>query len=232
VLTAGQRTIVVRSRAAFSVRHPEIPFSSIAGEYINDSLENAGESVRLVSASGAVILDFTYGTTGVWPLEADGAGRSLVLIKPGSSPDLNSALNWRASTANLGTPLGGDATGYAAWKSANSVASDSDDSDDDGILPFGEYASGASPTQPALNRLPAVQRDANGDWIVTITRALSADEADFTLQTSTAPDTWSDAAIVIQNRVVSGDSELFTCKLSNPPGAPRFFLRCRWFQRP
>jgi len=232
VLASGQRTIVVASRSAFAARHPEIPYSSIAGEYLNDRLENAGELIRLESAAGAVILEFTYGTDGSWPVEADGSGRSLTLIKPSVSVALNDPLNWRASTAGNGTPLSTDATGYAAWKTTAGIASDTDDGDADGLLPFVEYAQGSDPAQPGLDLLPAVQRDPGGAWIITITRALSADDAAFTIQTATELNGWTDAAYTLQSRVVSADREEYTCSLANPPAAARFFLRCRWTQRP
>ncbi len=232
ILASSQRVIIVSNRNAFAVRHPEIPYASIAGEYLNDRLENAGELIRLESAAGAVILNFTYGTTGLWPTEADGSGRSLVLFKPAAATDLNAPLNWRASGAANGTPLGTDGTGYATWKSAAGIASDAEDGDQDGMLPLVEYGSGSDPAQPALDRLPVVQRAANGDWIIEITRALSADDADFVLQTATDLGTWTDAAIIIESRVANGDTETFTCKLTNPPAATRFFVRCRWFLRP
>jgi hypothetical protein len=232
VLASGQRTIVVANRSAFAARHPEIPYASIAGEYPNDRLENAGELIRLESASGTVVLEFTYGTDGAWPVEADGSGRSLVLIKPAISVDLDEPLNWRASTADSGTPLGTDATGYAAWKSAAAITSDTDDGDSDGLLPFVEYAQGSDPSQPALDLLPAVQREAGGDWIVIINRSLWADDAAFTIQTATDPGGWTDAAYTVQSRLLFGEIEQYTCSLANPPAAGRFFLRCRWTQRP
>lgn len=232
VLAPGQRAIVVSNRSAFAARHPEIPFASIAGEYLPDRLENAGELVRLESAAGVEILSFTYGTAGIWPAEADGSGRSLVLIKPSAATDLNAPLNWRASSSTNGTPLASDATGYAAWKSASGISTDTEDGDRDGLLPIIEYGIGSNPSQPALDRLPSLQRNTAGVWIIEVTRALPADDADFVLQTATSLDTWTDAAIVIESRVATGDSERFTCRLPNNPPARRCFLRCRWFLRP
>lgn len=231
VLAPGQRSIVVANRAAFAARHPEIPYGSIAGEYLHDRLENAGELLRLDSAAGAVIFSFTYGTTGLWPVEADGAGRSLVLIKPSPSVDLNAPLNWRASSADNGTPLGTDATGYAAWKTAAGIASDTEDGDADGLLPFIEYAQGSDPAAPSLEQLPSVQRDGNGDWIIAVTRSLSSDDAVFAIQTSSGLSGWATAPVVIASRAVSGDRETYTCRLTNSPAA-RFFLRCLWTERP
>ncbi len=233
VLTPGQRTIVVASANAFAARHPEIPFTDVAGEYTNDRLENAGELIRLESAAGAVILEFTYGTTGLWPTEADGTGRSLVLIKPSTTASLNSPLSWRASASENGTPLAGDATGYAVWKTGHGLTTDTEDADGDGILPFGEYASGTNPAEPGVNRQPVVTLAENGDWIIRITHALAADDADFSIQTANDLGAWTDAVVTIDTRTVSSDTETFTCRIPNPTtaAAGRLFLRCRWFQR-
>jgi hypothetical protein len=140
-------------------------------------------------------------------------------------------LRWRASTAENGTPLGSDAASYAAWKTTNAVTNDSTDADGDGILPFAEYANGTDPDIPGIDRLPDVQRETNGDWIIFITRALAADDADFTIQTATDLGDWQDTAVTIESRTATSDTESFTCRL--PGGAAsRFFLRCRWKSRP
>ena len=130
-----------------------------------------------------------------------------------------------------GSPLGGDAIGYAAWKTAAGIASDATDGDADGLLPLVEYACGSDPALPSLDLLPTVERNALGEWIITITRALSADDADFSIQTSSDATNWTNASIVIDSRVVAGSREVFTCRLSSPP-ASRFFLRSLWSLRP
>ena len=230
-LTAGQRVIIVSNRNAFAARHPGIAFSAIAGEYLNDRLNNIGEQVRLESSSGGVIFDFTYGTTGLWPAEADGTGRSLVLIRPSANPALGNALNWRASAATNGTPLTTENTSYAAWKTAAGITLETDDLDGDGLLPLLEYGTGSDPTLAAFDRLPTVQRDIAGDWVFQITRSLSADDADFSIQTSGTLGAWDEAAFTIDSRVTTGNVERFQCRVTNPPAATRFFLRTRWFLR-
>lgn len=232
ILSPGQRTIIVSSRAGFAVRYPGIPYASIAGEYRHDRLDNAGELVRLESATGSLLLAFAYGTSGVWPAEADGAGRSLVLIKPSAAANLNAPLSWRASSAAHGTPLESDAVGYAAWKAANAILSDSIDTDADGIPPLVEYAAGTDPAVASLERLPEITRDSNGDWRFNVTRALRSDDADFVIQATTDPAVWTDAAVTIESRIVSGDVETFACRLSNPAEVGRLFVRARWVLRP
>lgn len=228
VLAPGQRIIAVSHLTAFANRYPGIPFASIAGEYLNDQFNNNGERVRLESAEGTEILDFTYGTDGLWPDTADGAGRSLVLVQPVTNPDHSTELNWRASESDHGTPLGDDIIGYAAWKTANGIASDTEDGDGDGLLPFLEYATGSDPAQPERDHLPKIERDETGDWTFEIFHALSADDASFTIQASTDLIIWETVAYTIENRTVLGGAERFTCRLVTPPASPHLFLRTRW----
>ena len=230
VLAAGGRTIVVSRRAAFAVRYPDIPFTAIAGEYLNDRLANSGELVTLESAAGQVILSFTYGTSGLWPQEADGSGRSLVLVSPGSDPA--QPLNWRASRNAAPTPLGTDGVGYAAWKTTNGVVSDVEDTDADGLPPLLEYATGSLPSQPGVDRLPVIRREAGGDWIIEISRSLAADDATFGIEASTDGAAWMPAAVSIETRTAAGDMERFTCRLVTPPATTRWFIRSRWQLRP
>ena len=232
MLTVGQRLILVSNRAAFAVRYPAIASSSIVGEYLHDRLENAGELIRVESAGGAEILSFTYGTSGLWPSEADGGGPSLGLIKPTTNPDGSTALNWRASGPANGTPLASDSVGYAAWKTLAGITSDTADGDQDGLGPFLEYSSGSDPGQPALDRLPVVTRDAQGRWLFHVTHALAADDAVFALQTSSDAGGWADTPFTILTRITTGDYERFTCELVDPPGTARIFIRCRWSVRP
>lgn len=98
-LPPGQYVLVVKNRAAFEKRcGAGLP---IAGEYAGQ-LNNAGETVGLVDAKGATILEFTYGTKAPWPAAADGFGPSLERIDLGE--DLNTPANWRASNAVGGSP--------------------------------------------------------------------------------------------------------------------------------
>lgn len=65
-------------------------------------LPNGAGSVRLVTQSGGVILQVNYGSTGPWPVAADGAGHSLVLAR--SSFGENNPLAWAASDSVGGSP--------------------------------------------------------------------------------------------------------------------------------
>ena len=91
--------LLVRDLTAFVALHG--PGITVAGEFANDTaLSNSGERLRLESAEGATLLDFTYGTAFPWAASADGLGRSLVFV--GSDPA--NPLHWRPSAGSNGNP--------------------------------------------------------------------------------------------------------------------------------
>ena len=82
VLTPGEVVVVVKNRRAFEQRHGRI--SAVAGEWGSGNLNNGGERVILLAADGSTIADFAYDDDPAsgWPVEADGAGKSLLLLSP------------------------------------------------------------------------------------------------------------------------------------------------------
>jgi hypothetical protein len=102
-LEPGQYIVVARNPAVFT---------SIYGGGVNlaaggfgeqeDSLSNSGETITLRTATGGLILSFTYDDAAPWPTAADGSGPSLEIIDPNGDP--NDPANWRASQTNGGTP--------------------------------------------------------------------------------------------------------------------------------
>ena len=154
-LAPGSRILVVANQAAFTLRHgPDHP---IAGEFLlGSNLADEGENLELLDAAGNPIRSFTYDDRAPWPEAADGNGHSLVLIRPHTNPDHNLPENWRPSAATHGSPGSHDLTGYAAWKSARSLTSDTGDDDGDGFSNIAEYylrtdprAAGSRPTLAA-----------------------------------------------------------------------------------
>jgi len=98
-LASGGVVLIVKNRAAFEARYGlGLP---VAGEY-SGKLDNAGERLVVVDGSGAVMVDFAYGTTGSWPVSADGGGFSLEAVEPGLLSGVGS--RWRASSVAGGTP--------------------------------------------------------------------------------------------------------------------------------
>lgn len=66
------------------------------------NLDNAGERLTLEDANGLARCTLAFEDAGDWPVAADGAGHSLVLVNADRAID--DWRNWRASTERLGTP--------------------------------------------------------------------------------------------------------------------------------
>jgi CotH kinase protein/Lamin Tail Domain/Immunoglobulin I-set domain len=99
-LEPGATVVLVKNLVAFSARYGNgFP---IAGQY-DGSLENRGERLQLVDASGEEILDFSYDNN--WYPITDGLGFSLVTVDETAEPDAwNSRANWRAGGQFDGSP--------------------------------------------------------------------------------------------------------------------------------
>jgi hypothetical protein len=100
-LGPGQRAVLVADPAAFNAAFgPDIP---VAGTFTG-RLSNGGERLTLSSAGGAIIQTLHFRDLPPWPVEADGAGYSLVLVSPEKAPDHGLPENWRASVSSGGSP--------------------------------------------------------------------------------------------------------------------------------
>ncbi len=140
-LAPGQRMLIVKDTAAFAFRYGAGPAASVAGVFEgNDNFNNAGETVTIVDRTGATILSFAYGTTAPWPPQADGLGRSLVLMLPEGNPNAALAASWRASVITGGEPGGVDSRLF--------TGTGTEDADADGIPALVEHVMGASDTNP------------------------------------------------------------------------------------
>jgi CotH kinase protein/Chitobiase/beta-hexosaminidase C-terminal domain/Fn3 associated len=138
VLAAGERVLIVARREAFELRYGA--GKPIAGEFqLSSNLDDSGERIEVLAADNSAIKDFTYNDRLPWPMAADGGGYSLVLIRPHTNPDHNTAQSWRPSAAVAGNPGGSDVVSFAAWKSSTGVTEDYGDDDNDGATNAAEY---------------------------------------------------------------------------------------------
>lgn len=228
-LAVGERAVVVRNRAAFQLRFGTN--ARVIGEYVG-SLDDAGERLAMVSALGATIADFSYDTKAPWPTGF--AGGSLVLRTAGSDPSV--AANWRNSVAIGGSPATSDTTGYAAWKTANNVTSDTLDADRDGLLPLVEYASGGSPVISDADRNPRASTATlpgppAADFVLLSVRwRRGADDLVPTVQQSTALTAWTNIGHEVLSTEAQPDgTDLLTLKVAPfSPANPPAFFRVRW----
>jgi CotH kinase protein/Concanavalin A-like lectin/glucanases superfamily/Bacterial Ig domain/Lamin Tail Domain/Immunoglobulin domain len=103
LLPPQARLVVVRNLQAFATRFNT---DAVAGQYTG-ALDNAGERLRLLDASGEEILDFTYNDN--WYPITDGQGFSLVVVDENAEPDLwDHQEQWRPGGSLHGTPGSGD----------------------------------------------------------------------------------------------------------------------------
>jgi hypothetical protein len=85
------------TRAAYGIRTNLRVFGPWSG-----NLDNDGERVTLEDKNGVGVCTVAYGDGGTWPLAADGAGHSLMLLDPDRAVD--DWRNWAASHRPGGTP--------------------------------------------------------------------------------------------------------------------------------
>ncbi len=100
-LSPGFAVLIVKNLAAFTSRYGSLP--NIAGQYAG-KLNNGGDRIQLVDATGEQILDFTYDNK--WYPITDGLGFSLVIVNEFVDPPAwNSKTNWRPSGQFGGSPV-------------------------------------------------------------------------------------------------------------------------------
>lgn len=104
-IAANGYGVVARNTAQFNARYPGVP---VLGQYgPGSSLNNAGETISLLGLNDVVVFKVIYDDLAPWPVEADGAGNSLVPLNPQSfSTPLNASngAEWRKSTNPGGSP--------------------------------------------------------------------------------------------------------------------------------
>ncbi len=102
-LGAGQYGVIVGDAAAFQLRYGSS--ANVLGQY-SGNLRNSGEQIELRDPLGATLLEFEYGDAEPWPARADGAGGTLMLIDPASTPQdqFGKYYRWRGSSEFGGSP--------------------------------------------------------------------------------------------------------------------------------
>ncbi|HDQ46191.1 MAG TPA: T9SS type A sorting domain-containing protein, partial [bacterium] len=99
ILHAQAFIVLASDMAQFSSRYGLVPFGRYEG-----NLDNGGERIVLVSASGDTLFSVRYDNRDPWPGEAAGQGRSLVPVEFNPSGDQSDPASWRASLLLHGSP--------------------------------------------------------------------------------------------------------------------------------
>lgn len=161
-LAPGARLIVAANIPAFQLRHGTS--ATVTGPFLG-SLDNGGESIELVDASGEVVLDFTYNDT--WFPPTDGTGRTLVVRDAAPAhTGYGQPTHWAISGSATGSPGTGDtdfANHFTGWRwdhftAAEITLPDGNENtalvgplaneDGDALNNLGEYAFGRDPRVP------------------------------------------------------------------------------------
>ncbi|HVY69813.1 MAG TPA: lamin tail domain-containing protein, partial [Verrucomicrobiae bacterium] len=101
-LAAGDFVVIAADPAALKAAYG---IDNVLGP-CTGALNNAGDTIKLVEASGAIKLDLSYSPSAPWPVAADGTGHSLSLLRPSYGEADPRA--WGASEAIGGSPGGLD----------------------------------------------------------------------------------------------------------------------------
>lgn len=222
-LAPGAYALVVRNLTAFNTRYGT--GKPVAGAFGPDSLNNAGENVKLSFGLGSGIHDFTYDDNNPWPTAADGSGASLVMILPGTRPAHGLASTWRASL-DAGNPGSTDATSFTGNPAL--------DSDGDSLDALMEYALGTSNTTPT---------DATSAWTagvqtfgvtphysISFQRKVAAEDVPLVVERSADLTSWvTDNTLVFVSEIPEGGGlSRVTWRLAEPfSSGQRCFLRIK-----
>ena len=209
-LSPGARLILAGNIAAFEERYGN--GLNVAGQYQSagaNKFSNNGESVMLADAIGNPIASFTYNDAAPWPVSADGAGYSLVLMCPGQNDPIDPK-SWRTSAALGGDPGGNDVIPLATWMTDHGIIDLGADGDGDGLEEIFEFASGGDPSEAnGPNPVDVNMELDNGSEYLTLTfiQQIGADEVDLLGEFSNDLGSWSSdpLAVVYQGRVNNGN---------------------------
>jgi hypothetical protein len=205
-LAAGARIVVVLNIAAFQARYGT--GLHVAGTYVPGNLNNGGETLTLVDATGTVIQSFTYSDD--WAPLSDGGGRSLVIRDP-SAPvgSWDTAAAW-ALSAPGGSP-GADSglnvfTQFVLWQQTHftaaeladpSISGPDADPAGSGISNLVRYAIGLTPSANPATRLPRLQTDGSLLYFEFF-RLKSAVDVVWVTEVSSGLDIWRAVADPVQ----------------------------------
>ena len=244
MLNPNQRCVVVASQSAYQIRYGTS--HRIAGEF-QGSLNNGGETLRLLDPIGEQVLEFTYRDD--WYPVPNGQYRSIVITQPPPFyADYGLHDSWQLSSQANGSPGAADAAAsqvYEGWRYnffsddqlptvlfPDTAASPEADSDGDGARNIEEYAFGSNPISAASNiQISHGTTTIGANTFLTITFQRSTGSIDLTYGVECSTDlqagTWQTVALPVGDPVPLGRGmERVTYRDTAVLGAqPRRFMR-------
>ncbi len=103
MLAGGDFFVIASNETEFENRYKFKPDGEFTGQ-----LENAGERIVLVNATGDTIINMRYNDKSPWPVLPDSLGYSLVSVEVNPTGDPNNASYWRSSYRVHGSPGAND----------------------------------------------------------------------------------------------------------------------------
>jgi hypothetical protein len=191
-LAPGQRLVLVKDLFRFQQQYGiEVPVAGIYG----GGLDKSGEQITLASGTGETLSSSTYGNFPLWAATDPSANYTLVLSHPELGLDNPAA--WRVSADPNGTPGGTDSTTFNGIPLA--------DLDGDGLPALLEYALGTSDADPSSGPSAVTANlDASGNFTITFTRSLRADDVTLVTDASEELFTWSEATLLVTENLGAG----------------------------
>ena len=231
-IAPGQSVVIVSNVAAFNLRYGTLDPAPIVAGAFTKNLSNSGERLKLSYGAGIALVDFDFGDGGPWPDGADGGGKSLVLVRPSTSPDFANPGSWRESTAIGGSPGSDDAIAFAGDPNA--------DADGDNLSALAEYAFGTSDTAfTSVSAIIGAKLDFFTDDLTQERRPrldisfpwrVGADSATFAIETSADLVTWADATatMALRRNDSNGDGTMrLTFRQSTESAGATIYARVR-----
>ncbi len=242
VLAPGGFLVVVKNLAAFKSRYGN--GRPVAGEWdLNDRL-SSGENLKLSLGNGTPIIEFIYGSDGLWPTEPNGEGYSLTLERVSATLPAAHAdpLAWRPSGVIGGTPGEDDHLDFESWAESAGLPEGTlptEDPDGDGLNNLLEYALGSNPLQPSLEDSPTastgtlVINGIPGSYLsLSFNRPSGVADLQYVVEFSADLNSWDGEGAVRHSRVSNGDGTVLETwrAPTDVESQQRWFMRLRVVQ--
>jgi hypothetical protein len=239
-LNPSERCVVVASQTAFEARYG--PGFRIAGEF-EGSLDNGGETLRIMDAAGEEVLEFVYDDD--WFPVPVGQYRSLVTRI--ASPAFNQYENpttWALSSVQNGSPAGVDGEPsrvFEGWRwdyftqaEMTSIGGIFADPDGDGLNNFAEFVFGCRPKisdRPPELATAGRMNVGGADYLtISFRRARNALDINYIIETNadlSNPAGWVSAGVLVSASNQGNGTEDVIYRDSVPVGASPRYIRVR-----